>query len=183
MENTAPPKHWTGKRDKYSTFDPRNVLLTIIFFSLQCSLAPKVEDCQHTVFFVVRLIVIELQLKIKSTILPAQPVLTNYHEHRQKTWLGRKLSKLAVNCFTVEKLCVCSSLHVLCHRSCCISISFQGVRTVPGNQGAQSQKSWNRVQPQPTVFFFANYFYFPFNKTPKSVNWTKITLLYLFFFF
>ena len=60
---------------------------------MRCSLAPKVEDCQHTVFFVVRLIVIELQLKIKSTILPAQPVLTNYHEHRQKTCLGRKLSK------------------------------------------------------------------------------------------
>ena len=93
MENTASPKHWTRKRDKYSTFDRRNVLLIIIFFSLQCSLAPKVEDCQHTVFFVVRLTVIELQLKIKSTILPAQPVLTNYHEHRLKTPLGRKLSE------------------------------------------------------------------------------------------
>ena len=75
------------------------------------------------------------------------------------------------------------SLHVLCHRSCCISISFQGECTVPGNRGTRSKKSWNRVEPQPTVFFFSNYFDFPFNKTPKSVNWTKITLLYFFIMF
>ena len=144
------------------------------FLSMQCSLAPKVEDCQHTVFFVVRLIVIELQLKIKSTILPAQPVLTNYHEHRQKTCLGRKLSKKKgwqlIFLWLKSFVCARSSLHVLCHRSRCISISFQGECTVPGNRGTRSQKSCNSVEPQPTVFFSANYFDFPFNKTPKSVN-------------